>query len=337
MPDALPVPNPAFLKKLGIRYPIFAAPTGSIAGPELAVAVSEAGALGAMGLTWTPPDEAAQMVRQVKSQTGKPFQVNFALAFEPRALPAVLDAGVPIVTFSWGDPAPYIASVRAAGSLFGVQVTNAEGAKRAIELGADFLVCQGVEAGGHVQATTPLWETLGNIVDVAGETPVVAAGGIKNGMWIFRALHAMGLGASGAMFGTRFVATIESRAHPKYKQALVEAGPLSRTPLTTCFDGGWPQAAHRVLRNPTLDTWEAHGCPPSGRRPGEGDIVARSASGEPILRYEDTAPRIGHTGNIHEMCLYAGTGVRAITEILPARKVVQQLWSEYLEAVTAHR
>src|SRR2546423_323900 len=112
------MPNP-FCQLLGLSIPIMQAPTASIAGPELALAVSEAGALGSMGLTWTPEAEAAGAVRLIRAATERPFAVNFALAFEPATLQAILDAGAPIVTFSWGDAAPYAARVHAAGAKFG--------------------------------------------------------------------------------------------------------------------------------------------------------------------------------------------------------------------------
>ncbi|HZO91278.1 MAG TPA: nitronate monooxygenase [Chthonomonadaceae bacterium] len=309
---------------LGLRYPIFQAPTGSIAGPELATAVSAAGAMGAMALTWTAPETAAAYVRQVRAATENPFLVNFALAFPPTALGAVLAEGAPVVSFSWGDPTPYLEQGRAAGAIVGVQVTSAQGARRAVTLGVDFLICQGLEAGGHVQSTMPLWELLPRVVEAAGETPVIAAGGIGDGAGIARALR---LGAAGAMLGTRFVATQESRAHPDYKRRLVESS-ASDTALTVCFDGGWPYAAHRVLRNPTLENWEAAGCPPVGQRPGEGETVAYAASGEPIRRYEDTAPREGMTGSVLEMALYAGTSCAAVQDIPPAAHLVRRLWAE---------
>jgi nitronate monooxygenase len=308
------------------RVPIFQAPTGSIAGPELAAAVTEAGGMGAMGLTWTPPDVAADVVRQVRARTDGPFQVNFALAFPLVSLSAVLDAGVPIVTFSWGDPEPYLAQVRAAGAGIGIQVTNVAGAKRAVQLGADFLLCQGIEAGGHVQSTTSLWDLLPRIVEAAEGTPVVAAGGIADGGGMARAMR---LGAAGVMLGTRFVATQESRAHPDYKRLLMES---TETALTVCFEGGWPQAAHRVLRNATLERWEEAGSPPPGQRPGEGEVVGATATGEPILRYEDTAPRSGFTGDIPALCLYAGTGVSAIRDLPTAEQVVERLLVEYQAA-----
>ncbi len=308
----------------GLSVPIYQAPTGSIAGPELAAAVSKAGAMGAMALTWTEPETAAASIREVRRATSNPFMVNFALAFPPKALPAALDAGAPFVTFSWGDPSPYMARVYQAGAKVGIQVTNVAGVRRAIDQGAHFLICQGIEAGGHVQSNTPLAEILAAVVEAAHGVPVIAAGGISGGAGIAGALN---MGASGAMLGTRFVASRESRAHVEYKQRLVEAGHQG-TALTVCFEGGWPYAAHRVLRNPTLEVWEELGSPPVGRRPGEGDIVGWSATGESIYRYEDTAPRAGMTGNVLDMCLYAGQGVGGIGDIPAAADLVRRLWLE---------
>lgn len=308
----------------GLRFPLCQAPTGSIAGPELAAAVSGAGALGAMALTWASPEVAAEQVRRVREVTPAPFQVNYALYKPPASLGAALDAGVPVVTFSWGDPAPYLAQVRAAGAKVGIQVANVAGARRAADLGADFLICQGVEAGGHVQSTTPLNDLLPRVLEAAAGVPVVASGGIGDGEAI---AYVLALGADAAMLGTRFVATLESGAHPAYKERLTQAGP-AETALTVCFDGDWPYAAHRVLRNGTLEGWEASGCPPTGERPGEGDRVGRTAGGEPIRRYDDAAPRQGTTGDVLDMALYAGTSSAAIHDIPAAAVLVARLWEE---------
>ena len=312
----------------GLRYPICQAPTGSIAGSELAAAVSGAGALGAMALTWASPEAASELVRRVRQATTAPFQVNYALYKPPASLAAALDAGAPVVTFSWGDPAPYLAQVRAAGAKVGIQVANAAGVRRAVDLGADFLICQGIEAGGHVQSTTPLEFLLPRVLEVANGLPVVASGGIGDGAGIARALA---FGADAAMLGTRFVATRESGAHPAYKEQLTQVG-LGETALTVCFDGDWPYAAHRVLRNGTLEEWEASGCSPVGQRPGEGETVGQTASGELIMRYEDVAPRLGMTGDVLDMALYAGTSSVVIQDIPAATDLVVRLWEECRQA-----
>ncbi len=266
-----------------------------------------------MGLTWTEPEEAQRHVAQVRAGTKNLFQVNFALAFEPVALDAALEAGAPVVTFSWGDPAPYIERARQAK--IGIQVTNREEARQALRHAPDFLICQGTEAGGHVQAHRSLWEVLPEVLEEAGETPVVAAGGIADGQGIAKALKA---GAQGAMLGTRFVATHESRAHTVYKRKLIQE---EETELTLCFDGGWPGAQHRVLRNSTLRNWDP-------AKPKERDVVAYGKTGEPIERYEDTAPREGMTGDIEAMCLYAGEGCRLIRDLPRAGELVERLWRE---------
>ncbi len=323
--------NAPLCKLLGIRLPILQAPTGSIAGAALASAVSEAGGLGSMGATWL--DEAALLaqIETVKANTPLPFMVNYALAFPPKTLSAALQSGVPVITFSWGDPTPYLPHVRAFGAKVGVQVTNAQGARRMIEAGADFLICQGVEAGGHVQSTTPLWELLPQIVVAAGATPVVAAGGLARGADMAKAFA---LGAQGAVFGTRFVASRESLAHEIYKRELV-AAKASDTALTVCFNRGWEYAAHRVVRNSVFQEWEGAGSPAVGQRPGEGDTVGYSASGEAIFRYEDVAPRIGMTGSIEAMCLYAGASCEGIDDIPSAQEIVARLAEEFAETRAA--
>jgi nitronate monooxygenase len=175
--------------------------------------------------------------------------------------------------------------VRTRGARLGVQVTSAGSARQALDVGADYLVCQGTEAGGHVQAHRPLFEALDEVLAEAKQTPVVASGGIANGKDIRKVLWA---GASGATLGTPFVATEESWARPDYKAALMHAKAVD-TALTVCFEGGWPNALHRVLRNPVFGQWESAGCPPVSERPGEGEVVG--AIGEmKVNRYSSSLP-----------------------------------------------
>jgi nitronate monooxygenase len=131
-------------------------------------------------------------------------------------------------------------------------------------------------------------------------------------------------GASGVMLGTRFVATFEASAHPDYKSAIVRSGP-NGTAYTWCFDGGWPYSGHRVIRNRTLDDWEAAGCPLPGQRPGEGDRIAQSRSGEWLVRYHMASPVDTTEGAARDMALYAGTGSERIDRLLSAQEVVNTL------------
>ncbi len=316
------------MRLFGLKYAIFQAPHGG-AGADLVAAVSSAGAMGILGgLNRLAPEDASKAVASVRARTQRKFAVNYILAFEPRSLPAVLEAGAPVVHFSWGLPTKeMISAVRSAGAKFGVQVANASGARSALDLGADYLVCQGVEAGGHVQSSTALYEVLPTVLDQTRNTPVLAAGGIGHGRKIREALLA---GASGAMLGTRFVATQESLTHPEYKNVLIRSRG-SETSMSVCFQDGWPGATHRSLRNPTLERWEAAGSPPVGQRPGEGEVVATRSDGTTVLRYNYASPLRDLQGAITDMALYAGQGVDDVRDLPSATELVVRLWAECLD------
>ena len=313
-----------FMTLFGLRYPIVQAPAG---GPELAAAISNAGAMGHVALWGATAESARQSVANLREQTKQRFAVNYVLTFEPRSLPAALEAGAPVVQFSWGVPTQMMVSaVRQAGAKFGVQVGTAPGARAAIDAGADYLVAQGLEAGGHVQSSTPLYELLPLVLKEAGQAPVLVAGGIATGRSLRKALLA---GASGAIVGTRFMATQESTGHFEYKQALVEAQ-VDDTAMSVCYQDGWPGATHRTLRNGTLQRWEAAGCPPPGKRPGEGDVVATRPNGTKVLRYSIADPSRGLEGKVTDLAMYAGQGVGDVKDIPPVRELLARLWTECL-------
>lgn len=328
----MPTPRASALMELfGLRYPIFSAGMGVTAVPELAIAVSNAGGLGAIGTGINAvPDVVRQRVSQTKSATNRPFAVNFLLPRDPVTLPLALDAGAPIIQFAWGIPtAETVAAIRRAGAKMGIQISSADGARRALDVGADYLICQGTEAGGHVQATRPLSEIVSAVIGEAKTVPVLAAGGIANGTHIRRALLA---GASGVLIGTRFVATKEAGAHQDYKNAVTRAT-AADTVLTVCFQDGWTNAPHRVLRNRTFEMWEAAGCPPPGKRPGEGDVIAtNTVTGITKRRYSTSSPGPDDRGMLLELALWAGQGVDAIRDIPSAGELVGRLWRECLDA-----
>jgi NAD(P)H-dependent flavin oxidoreductase YrpB (nitropropane dioxygenase family) len=147
---------------------------------------------------------------------------------------------------------------------------------------------------------------------------VVAAGGIADGRGLVAALA---LGASGICMGTRFLASAEATTHPVHQERLFQASETD-TVYTRLFDVGWPGAPHRALRNSTITQWEAAGRPPSGQRPGEGDVIGHSAEGRPIVRYRSLTPLVGTTGTIEGMSLYAGQSVGLVTQSQPVGDIV---------------
>ncbi len=326
----MPTPRAKALRSLfSLKSPIFEAPHGRATGPELAIAVSNAGAMGALALAGRSLEEVGTWVSKVRAAAKGPFAVNYILALSPanelELLKAALDAGAPVVQFSWGMPAKeMVSAIRAAKAKLGMQVTSAESSRAALDLGADYLVCQGTEAGGHVQANRGLYETLPDVLREARQIPVVASGGIGNGQGIRKALLA---GASAAMLGTRFVATAESNAHPAYQRALI-ASHAKDTVLTVCFERGWPNAIHRALRNRTFVKWDAAGCPPAGKRPGEGDVLATRPDGSQVLRYQTASYDRDLEGAVEECALFAGLSVDFVKDLPPAGALVERLWRE---------
>lgn len=312
----------ALLNRFDLKYPIFQAAPG---GEELAVAVANSGAMGAVSLSWESPDDAFELITRIKQATKGNFYANFVLHFEPTSLDKALEAGCPNVQFSWGIPSRQtVTKVRDAGAGLGIQISSSLGVQKALELEPDFLICQGLEAGGHVQATSPLYHSLREVIELAGNVPVLASGGITTGHDIRLALAA---GASGAILGTRFMATRESDAHDKYKTRLIEAVDDS-TVYTICFNRDW-NATHRVLRNRTFLDWEAEGCPIIGNKPRENDVVGTYPDSEPILRYETVPPLRGFEGALEEMAMYAGQGVGKIQDLPSAHELITRLWREF--------
>ena len=308
----------------GQTIPIMQAPIGSAAAIELAAAVSRAGALGGVGLSWSDPEAARAIVKSMQAGAdGHPVYGNFVLHFPCEGFDAALDAGLALVTLSFGVDAARVARAHRAGARVGIQVGSGAGVRMALDAGADFLIAQGVEAGGHIQSTTQGSDLLSAVLAEVGAVPVIAAGGIATPDGIARAIAA---GAAGAVMGTRFIATTEAGFHDAYKAALVTASGKD-TVLTNCFDLGWPYAMHRVLRNDTFTAWEAAGCPQSPNRPGEGDVVFRNGI-EDVHRYSDIPPLPDAVGSPQSASLYAGMGVGDIQSVEPAGQLVARLWDE---------
>ena len=315
-----------FTNLLGITAPVVQAPIGGGSGPELVAAVSNAGGLGMLSVTWREPGELAAILLRTKALTDKPFGVNLVLDWDPAERLAVcLAHGVRVVSFFWGDPSPWVEQVHAAGALVCHTVGSAEDARRAVGVGVDIVVAQGWEAGGHVWGQVATMALVPRVVDVIREAdrsvPVIAAGGIADGRGLAAALA---LGAAGVWMGTRFLLAEEATTHAVYREQIAGAAETDAA-YSELYDGGWPAAPLRALRNSTHRYWEAAGSPASGHRPGEGETVGRYADGTPILRYDSDAPTTLATGAIEAMALYAGQGVGLVNRVQPAGDIVREV------------
>ena len=303
-----------------MTLPVVQAPIGGAATADLVAAVSGAGGLGVLPLTWTPLDRIADRVRSVQARTDRPFGVNLVLQWPQHdRLALALEQGVRVVSTFWGDPAPYVRAVHDAGALHVHTVGSADDARRAVDAGVDAVVAQGVEAGGHVWGSVSTLALVPAVVDAVGPVPVLAAGGIADGRGLAAVLA---LGASAGWIGTRFVASAEANAHPDYQRALLEATETG-TAYGTVFDGGWPDAPHRTLRNSTVQAWEDAGRPAAGARPGEGEAVTDGSS--PQLRYGSDLPTRRVEGAVEAMALYAGQGVGLVHDVRPAAEIARTM------------
>ena len=311
--------------QLGIDHPVILAPAGPAACPAVAAAVSNAGALGTLALAGYDSESARRLIQETRSLTSKPFCVNFILTFPyDDMLDVCLEEQIPAISFFWGDVAPLVDRVHDAGSLVLLQIGSVEEARKAADCGVDIIVAQGWEAGGHVRGEIATLPLVPSVVDAVAPVPVVAAGGIADG----RGLAAViALGAAGAWIGTRFLMSNEAPLHAEYVDRLI-GGSSADTVHTDLFD--WPNAEHRdaphrVLRNSTLTEWELAGQPPPGQRPAEGQVLARDAQGQSVLRYESYSARDDHEGDIEAFPLWAGQGVGLVTRRQPAAEIVREI------------
>lgn len=301
-------------EKLQCRVPVVLAGMGGVSRSELVGAVSEAGGFGFLGMVREPASLIWREVESLRERGYRNFGVNIIPAATSHALleqqiDTIVELHVPVVALFWDIDERVVARFRDAGIMVVYQVGSVDEAIAAERAGAEILVAQGVEAGGHVRGVRPLGTLLPAIV-AAVRTPVLAAGGLASGGDLVTALA---LGGSGIMLGTALMATDESFAHAYHKQRLL-AATGNDTVLTDAFHINWPPGAPvRVLKSEVTD----------GRLPP--DRVAPSSvigaeEGRPIYLNSTDSPLRSMTGDFAAMALYAGTGVGRVDQIVPAAR-----------------
>lgn len=299
-------PNTSFLDLAGIEHPIAQAPIGGAAGPDLVAAVSNAGGLGVLGLAAMPAEAVRQAVRKTRELTGRPFGVNMVLKLPIDGyFPLLIDEGVKIFSFAWGDCSPFIEPIHRAGGIVISSVGNVAEGREAVLQGVDVLVAQGWEAGGHVRGTLSTMALVPALVDAVGDVPVLAAGSIADGRGIAAALA---LGAAGVWLGTRYIAATEAFIHPHYRARVLAAATGDTIYTSELFHLGWENIPHRVLTCDASRRWEAAGRPAPGFRGDDGVIVGRFSGGE-IPAYACTTVTADIEGDVEQMSMWCGQGV----------------------------
>ncbi len=313
----------ALTETLGIEYPIIQAGMADVARAELAAAVSNAGGLGVIGGAMFTPDALRGNIRKVKDMTDKPFGVDLLLAEGMPGLAeqmeAVYEEGVPVFASGLGNPGPYAAEMHRRGMKVIAVVGNVRNARRCAEGGADVIIAQGHEGGGHTGRIATL-ALVPQVVDAVKPLPVAAAGGIADGRGL---LAALALGACGIWVGTRFVATQEAFGHLNYKNKVVESIDEG-TVVTKAFTG----KTCRVIRNKYADDWvgrESEIKPFPFQLMVDGHkLTAATASGDTEIGF---MPAGQISGLIHEVDK-AEDVVRAFIE--EADEVLAQMAQAYL-------
>jgi nitronate monooxygenase len=305
---------------------------GGLAGPDLAAAVAAAGGLGTLGLL--PPADLRAAIRRVRDTVpDRAVAVNLLMPFVRRGhVDACLQARIDVAVIAFGMDRDLLRRLSEQGVFVFVMVGSEEQARQACVCGANGLIAQGCEAGGHISGRTPAHELLPGVLEVARGRPVLLAGGIAAADDTRAALAA---GAAGVVAGTRFLLTDEARAHPEYQRRILNADNTFRT---TLFGLGWP-LPHRVVANAATRRW----CRDDGRtklvprliNAGSG-MLARlpDRAIAPVLglqrpalpMFSPIAPMIGMPdSSVDRTALYAGETVLRMTSVISAKQAVTDL------------
>ncbi|MPZ23791.1 MAG: nitronate monooxygenase [Dehalococcoidia bacterium] len=308
-------------ERLGIEHPIIQAGMSAEGGPALATAVSGAGALGTIGSIGAGPDVLEQQIKRCRDLTDKPFSVNVVTfdwaPFGQQLLEVAIEQQVPIVTLSFGNPLPSLERCRAAGVKTLVQVQDLESARAILHAAPDALIVQGNEAGGHTGRRGTL-NFAAQVLDLAGNIPVVLAGGVGNGRGLAAALA---MGAAGVVMGTRFKASEEfadggppeSAAVLRWQKDAIVASDGSNTLYDEILDNAyglaWPnQVTGRALRNRFTQEWE-----------GRHEELRQKVAAEPPFAFVQGLARSPETA-----INWAGESSGLVDEIKPAAQIVAE-------------
>ncbi|MEJ9218149.1 nitronate monooxygenase [Paenibacillus glucanolyticus] len=316
-----------------LKLPLIQAGMGGIAGPELAAAVSNHGGLGVLAVYKSLPEDMFKNIEKTRELTSGFFGINVIpevsgearLKQQIEAIVASDERRIAVV-FYGVPPFAVVNLLKMENILVIIQIGTEAEAQTAVEMGADFLVLQGIQAGGHhlgSQRTEQLFE------DVAArgfDAGLIVAGGIATGRdyAVYRQM-----GASGCLCGTLFVSALESSAHPRYKDMICQAMPED-TIITNLFEIGWPGRQHRVILNQTVKMGKIQ----------PTHFIAKTVVDEklyPVARFSAAAPTEHTQGEIENMALYCGESCRNIHMVNSVSNIMDQFAAELMESLGGKR
>ncbi len=296
--------NNVICNLLGIKYPIFQGGMAWIGTAELASAVSNAGGLGIIGAGHMPPDALRNEIRKTKERTDKPFGVNVMLMspFVKEVMEVVIDEKIPVVTTGAGNPGEYVPALKEIGSKVIPVVASVALAKRLVRVGADALIAEGTESGGHIGEITTM-ALVPQVVD-AVDVPVIAAGGFADSRGL---AAAFALGAHAVQMGSRFVVSEECIAHDNYKQFVLKA--KDRSTVVTGKSLGHPA---RVLANKLSRKYE--------------ELEAAGASAEELEALGvGSLHRATHEGDVDNGSVMIGQISGMLNDIKPVKQIIEDI------------
>ncbi len=292
---------------LGIKYPIIQGGMAWLGTAELVSAVSNAGGLGIIGAGNHPPEWVREQIHLTRQLTDKPFGVN-AVLLSPHAegvIKVLLDEKVKVVAFGAGNPGVYVPSFKKYGAVVMPVLSSVALARRLERSGADALVAEGMESGGHIGETTTT-VLVPQVVD-AVKIPVVAAGGFFDGRGLAMALS---MGAQAMQMGTRFIASEECVAHPNVKQKIVEA--RDRCTMATGYSLKHPVRALENKMTRQFDAMEKAGC--------SKEELEKFGTGKTYLGLIQ--------GDVENGSLLAGQVSGALKDIKPVREIIETIMAD---------
>lgn len=314
-------------EKFGLKAPIINAGMAFVAGPELAAAVANAGGLGMLGGAMVPAEGLRMMIRATREMTSGCFGVDLIGDFiDDTHVDVLIEERVPLVVFFWSAPSPaQVARLKSGGVGFWMQIGSLDEAKAGAALGAEALIVQGSESGGHNRSQARLETLFAAVRNALTDVSLIAAGGIMDGASMAAALSR---GADAVWCGTRFLASREADAHEGYKARVVGAK-ADCTALTTVFGPEWPGQPIRALVNEAMRVSE--GRVDAALAEAAGDLIGTTIVGGqtmPIPRYSAILPTRTFDADLEWACLTAGECAADIGSVEPARAIIDRMMHE---------